>query len=402
MSMKEYVAKSNFTLSVVDPAHSMGLTVKRGETLQYDGYLVLYNGISSGSPSLKAAIREGWLVETNVSEPEAPAAPQKRAQDSSKIISTASVSSGSGQESLVSSKATSAKRGMPVTKMEGKVVRETTFGEKKIEEQERPERKKMGFVRENDQQRVINVHGIAERENRVISRNTEGDVIISARRASVAKESFIVDSEKDPREVERAIPSRRKLVPAKQTLEVTDSTPMSEKAADIQAYKAAGMDHGESELPTKAEMDRAQEKADIEAAAVAKTKAARPVAKKASLLADVVAVSPTGKNKNSRGVKIAQLEQAPIEATLPPPKRRIQSSNPAQDTANNNPPQGPTGLVEKLSVNGEPWTSIHYTKKVEFVKTLKDLNVLKELMIHTSSHPQVRKTAKARVQELTV
>lgn len=395
MSMKEYVAKANFTLSVVDPAHSMGLSVKRGEIIQYDGYLVIYNGISSGSPSLKAAIKEGWLVETTVSEPAAPAATQKKAQDSSKIISTASVSSGSGQDSLVSSKATSAKRGMPISKMEGKVVKETTFGEKKIEEQERPERKKMGFVRENDEQRVINVHGIEARENRVISRNTEGDVIISAKRASVAKESFIVDSEKDSNEVERMAPRRRKLVPAKQTLEVTDSTPMSEKAADIMAYKAAGMDHGESELPTKEEVERAQTKAAAEA------KPVRPVAKKASLLADVVAVSPTGKNKNSRGVKIAQLEQAPIEATLPPPKRRIQSSNPAQDTAHNNPPEGPTGLVEKLSVNGEPWTSIHYTKKVEFVKTLKDVNVLKELMVHTSSHPQVRKTAKARVQELT-
>lgn len=404
MSMITYEVRANFILTVVDPAHSMGITLKRGETLQYDGYLVSYNGINSGSPSLKAAIREGWLAEVGSSK-QAAVKPGAKV-DESVLVSKASIPSGANQTGMVTSKATSAGRGMPVSKMEGTVIKNTTFGEKKSAEETVPERKKMGFLREEEQQRVINVDGISAREDRVFRHSDSGDVIFTSKRATVAKESFMLDGsdEATPGSGDRVINTRtsRRLVPAKQTTEVTDATPLSEAAADQMAYRDANMDNGVSEAPSAKELIKLREVevAVAQQALVAAHAVVAPKKKKASMIADVVAVSPkTIIGKHGKGVKLAQLELPPIEVEQPAPKRRALSSNPGKELAASK--AGTAVSVDQLSVNGEPWNKVHYSNKVEFVKTIVDAGILNELTVHKSSHPLVRKMAKARLQELS-
>jgi hypothetical protein len=270
-----------------------------------------------------------------------------------------------------------------------------------------PVKKKMGFVRDDDQNQVVGTVS-AEREMRVLKSTEGGDVIISAKRAKIAKETFEVTSDADSREVSRVYEGRRK-VPAKQgPMEVNDSIPLSDRAADKAIYKQAGIDNGDTEGPGSAstESDSVDTDAPVQDAGT-------PVEMRAVTASDRT-------KKNSVGVTVNVVEELKaVEAKLPRVTQKTFNSNPGLGSKRKTldtpipelaaelprvveTPVAPvaTDAVTSLSIEGVPWESVGYEGKAEYVKTMSDVSLLKAINIHKRSHWMVRKAAKERMLQL--
>lgn len=133
-NMKEYVATAPFSMAVLNnPALSMGITVKVGDHIKWDGYNVEFNHIRDAA-LLTPTINEGWLVLVGEEAPAQTPAPTpetasgKVAGEAFDDVAEIAISSSPNNgQVIISSDASSAERHLPAETVEGAAVKGSEF-----------------------------------------------------------------------------------------------------------------------------------------------------------------------------------------------------------------------------------------------------------------------------------
>lgn len=444
--MQQYLVKEKFILSVLNnPALNMGLEMRPGDTLLYDGYNVQVGKIQDVSITLKSAINAKWLVPISSDvESSAPLAmqppPSSSVEEANPVVARVSVPANSTNNNgkLIHSEATAPIRNMPVSEPEGSVVRNTAYNDAgsrtNMTTQAPAQRTKLALSEEGDFEVVASVS------------TNRGEV------TSLAKGSAAVESQQS---LSRGVTSRAKLtleestsmdevvgglrrqVPAKAPpLEVTTASPRTEEAMDRSVYKTAKMEYAVSSaiVPPAEDMslteaggygtviEDGQEKENRRLATLdfERQKAERIAARKLILQGAVVPPpppSPTGENTvdgltykmmveagwtdgQLLGSKYASLVPAKAVVAPPPPPAPVAPPPPAPEVSSAAPSEKKEeSAKEEVAVIGFPegWDNLSLDEKVHLAETTEDKALLKFLSEVIKIHWKVKKAAKARL-----
>lgn len=412
MSMKTYVAKSDFNLSaLVNPALSMGITVKKGSLLKWDGYNFEYNGIKDAS-LLKPAVDAGWLAEADPEEIHT-----GKEQDSRiHLIQKASESSDAPDSSeeylemkkvqntgannsqrLYSENGPSVMKNAEVVYEDSTVVKNMNLNDagskNNVLNNKVPERAKMAVINDEEGQVEIPLKGNREEA----ANDNVGSVIKMSAKATTAKNKpLIEDGVEEVPSPDGLVPMRRK-VPSKFGVtrvedvkgdmdKIIDYTPSHTLEAKYSVDHKEGQELSKSKKASRTEVSSSiSGKKDVE-----ESIATQNVPTQRKVLSSKIKeeeMTPRS-NKEKADKKIR------IQAEPEPPKEKSTKNKSKGENTTPDP-------ILSLTIKGKPWKSVKSKEKIDFVKSLSDKNILEGIRVHKNSHWSVRRAAKERAESIS-